>query len=269
MDIHSGFADINGTRLHYEVGGSGDPLVLIHGFSLDLCMWDDQLKPFAHHYQVIRYDMRGYGQSALPTTASYAPADDLMALLRHLGLTHAHILGLSLGGAVAIDFALAYPEATDTLIVVDGGLRGFPRKESGTMWSQVQSTAMTAGIEAAKHDWLNAPLFAPALENPQVALRLKQMVTDYSGWHWVNNETRLPSDTPPSEQLDRINLPTLILVGERDLADFQAMAELMVQRIPNATKVVMSGVGHMSNMEDPIRFNEIVLGFLLKWGYEF
>jgi hypothetical protein len=58
---------------------------------------------------------------------------------------------------------------------------------------------MTAGIEAAKHLWLNAPLFAPALENPQVVVRLKQMVTDYSGWHWVNNETRPPSDTPPSE----------------------------------------------------------------------
>jgi len=78
------------------------------------------------------------------------------------------------------------------------------------------------------------------------------------------NETRPPSDTPPSEQLHSINLPTLILVGERDLPDFQAMAEFMVQHIPNAAKVVLSGVGHMSNMEDPTRFNEIVLGFLLK-----
>lgn len=266
MDTHSDFADINGTRLHYEVAGVGDPLVLIHAATLDLRMWDDQVMPFARHYQVIRYDMRGYGQSALPTTASHAPADDLMALLHHLGLTQAHILGLSLGGGVAIDFALTYPEATDTLIVVDTGLRGFPRKESGAMWSQVQSAAMTAGIEAAKCHWLAAPLFAPAMENPQVALRLKQMVTDYSGWHWVNNETKPPSDTLPSEQLDGINHPTLIIVGERDLPDFQAMAEFMVQHIPNAAKVVLSGVGHMSNIEDPARFNEIVLDFLLKKG---
>jgi pimeloyl-ACP methyl ester carboxylesterase len=184
MDTHNGFADINGTRLHYEVAGSGDPLVLIHGGTLDLRMWDDQFLPFARHYQVIRYDMRDYGQSALPTGESYAPADDLMALLHHLGLTHAHILGLSLGGFVAIDFALTYPEATDTLIVVDGGVRGGPFEAFGRTLAQVQSAAMTAGIEVANRQWLNASLFAPALENPPVALRLQQMVADYSGWHF-------------------------------------------------------------------------------------
>jgi len=262
MHTHHGFADINGTRLHYETAGSGDPLVLIHGATLDTRMWDDQFVSFARHYQVIRYDMRGYGQSALPTMASYAPADDLMALLHHLELTQAHILGLSLGGAVAIDFALTYPEATDTLIVVDTGLREFQWEAFGTSLSQVQSVAMTSGIEAAQRHWINDPLFAPAMENPQLAVRLKQMVTDYSGWHWINNGTKPLSDSPPIEQLDGINLPILIIVGERDLPDFQTIAETLYQRIPNASKVIMSGVGHLSNMEDPERFNEIVLGFL-------
>ena len=262
MDTHHGFADINDTRLHYETAGSGDPLVLIHGAALDIRMWDDQFEPFTRHYQVIRYDMRGYGQSALPTTSSYAPVDDLMALLHHLGLTQAHILGLSLGGAVAIDFALTYPEATDKLIVVDTGLREYQWEAFGTTLSQVQSVAMTSGIEAAQSHFLNDALFASAMENPQLAVRLKQMVTDYSGWHWLNNQTRPLSDSPPIEQLDGISLSTLIIVGERDLPDFQTITEILYQRIPNASKVVMSGVGHMSNMEDPERFNEIVLGFL-------
>ncbi|MCB9150175.1 MAG: alpha/beta hydrolase [Caldilineaceae bacterium] len=267
MDTHHDFADINGTRLHYETAGSGDPLVLIHGATLDIRMWDDQFVSFARHYQVIRYDMRGYGQSALPTTANYTPADDLMALLHHLGLTRAHILGLSLGGAVAIDFALTYPEATDTLIVVDTGLRAFQWEAFGAILSQVQSVAITSGIEAAKRHWLNGPLFAPAMENPQLAVRLKQIVTDYSGWHWVNNQPPPPSDSSPIEQLDGIHLPTLIIVGERDFPDFQTIAEILYRRIPNATKVVMSDVGHMSNMEDPERFNEIVLGFLMDKQY--
>ena len=108
MDTDHGFADINGTRLHYEMAGSGDPLVLIHGATLDTRMWDDQFAPFARNYRVIRYDMRGYGQSALPTAASHAPADDLMALFNYLGLTQAHLLGLSLGGAVAIEIVLSF-----------------------------------------------------------------------------------------------------------------------------------------------------------------
>lgn len=262
MHTHQDFADVNGTRLYYEMAGSGDPLVLIHGHTLDIRMWDDQFEPLARHYRVIRYDMRGYGKSALPTAESYAPADDLMALLHHLGLKYAHILGLSRGGGVAIDFALTYPEATDTLIVVDTALRGFQWETFGTSLSQVQSAGRTSGIEAARQRWLDDALFAPALENPRVATRLKQMVADYSGWHWINNDTIRLLDPPSIQQLDRISIPTLIIVGERDLPDFHTIAETLHQRIPNASKVVMPGVGHMSNMEDPERFNEIVLGFL-------
>ena len=131
MHTDQGIADVNGTHLYYELAGSGDPLVLIHGNTLDTRMWDDQFEPLARRYQVIRYDMRGYGKSALPTADSYAPADDLMALLRHLGFGSAHVLGQSRGGAAAIDFALTYPEATDTLTVVDTVLRGFNGRRSG------------------------------------------------------------------------------------------------------------------------------------------
>lgn len=262
MPTHRGIANVNCTRLYYEMAGVGHPLVLIHGNTLDIRMWDDQFEPFARQYQVIRYDMRGYGRSSLPTGEPYAPADDLMALLRHLGLTQAHILGLSRGGLVAIDFALTYPEATDTLIVVDTGLRGFPLEAFETFVSHVRSAGMTSGIAAARQHWLAGALFAPALEQPQVAARLTQMVTDYSGWHWLNNETLRLLEPPPIQQLDTMNVPTLVIVGERDLPDFHAVAGVMHQRIPKASKVVMPGVGHMANMEDPARFNEIVLGFL-------
>ncbi len=262
MPIHQGFADVNGTRLHFEVAGSGTPLVLIHGNTLDLRMWDDQFQDFAARYQVVRYDMRGYGQSALPTTEPYAPADDLMALLHHLGLKHAHILGLSRGGVVAIDFALTFPRATDSLIAVDSGVRGYPWEAFGTFSAQVRATALTSGIGAARQHWLEGALFAPALEQPQVAGRLKEMVTGYSGWHWLNNETLRIPDPLPVDRLDIIDKPTLVIVGERDIPDFQAAADIIGQRIPDAVKVVIPGVGHMSNMENPARFNEIVLDFL-------
>jgi 3-oxoadipate enol-lactonase len=262
MHRYQDLAHVNGTRLYYEMAGSGDPLVLIHGHTLDTRMWDDQFEPFARHYRVIRYDMRGYGKSALPTAESYAPADDLMALLRHLGLRSAHILGQSRGGAVAIDFALTCPEATATLIAVDAVLRGFQWKGFGKSLSEIHSAGRTSGVEAARQRWLDDALFAASLENLRVAPRLKQMVGDYSGWARINDEPLRPLEPPSIQQIHRINIPTLVIVGERDVPDFLAIADTLHQRIPNASKVVMAGVGHMSNMEDPELFNKIVRGFL-------
>ena len=125
-EILKGTAEVNDTRLYYEVSGSGHPLVLIHGLALDTRMWDDQFQAFSEYYRVIRFDLRGFGNSTLPTGDQYAYFDDLFALLNYLDISQAHILGLSLGGSVAVDFALAYPEATSSLILVDvSGLDGF------------------------------------------------------------------------------------------------------------------------------------------------
>jgi 3-oxoadipate enol-lactonase len=86
VQIDKGFADVNGTRLYYEMAGSGHPLILIHGFTLDTCMWDDQFEVFAQHNQVTRYDLRGFGKSTLPTTEPYSHADDLKILMTHFGI---------------------------------------------------------------------------------------------------------------------------------------------------------------------------------------
>lgn len=266
MHTRQGTAPVNGTHLYFEIAGEGHPLVLIHGNTLDVRMWEDQIEAFAAKYQVIRYDMRGFGRSALPTTESYRPADDLQALLSFLGVAHAHILGLSRGGVVAIDFALAYPDMIDTLIAVDTALREFPWQAFGELTAAVRSAAATSGIEAARECWQSGALFAAALEQPRIAARLAEMVADYSGWHWLNQEPVRLLEPPPTEQLHTIGAPTLVIVGERDMPEFHAIADLVHQRVPQASKVVMPGVGHMSNMEDPARFNRLVLDFLAEHG---
>lgn len=255
-------AVVNGTRLYYELAGVGNPLVLIHGNTLDTRMWDDQFAAFARHYRVLRYDMRGYGGSALPSAAAHAPAEDLKALLSLLDLGHAHILGLSRGGAVAIDFALTYPASTDTLILADTGLWKFEWQEFGEFSSNVRSAAVTSGIEAARELWLAGSLFAPAMENSRLAARLQEMLAAYSGWHWLNNEALHLSESTQLERMHTIMAATLVLVGERDLQDFHRIADALVQAAPNAVKVLLPGVGHLSNMEDPLHFNEAVLDFL-------
>jgi 3-oxoadipate enol-lactonase len=105
----TGFAEVNGTRLAYEVAGEGHPLTLIHGGLVDRRLWDDQFAAFAQHYRVIRYDLRGLGESALVKADQppYSASADLYALLHSLGIEKTYLLGLSAGGALAIDFTLA------------------------------------------------------------------------------------------------------------------------------------------------------------------
>ena len=263
MQTQTGFAEVNGTRLYYEVAGSGRPLILIHGMTLDTRMWDDQFETLAEHCQVVRYDARGFGKSAVPTGESYAHTDDLKALLEYLGIAHAFILGLSMGGGIAIDFALAHPEATDALIPVDSRLTGWQMDaEFAAYLSAVRSRAQEAGIQAARDVWTYSAMFDPALEKPDVRARLVQMVSDYSGWHWVNDNPLRTPMPPAAQRLDSIRVPTLILIGERDVPDCLAIADALHQQIPKARKVLLPQVGHMSNMEAPERFNALLLDFL-------
>ena len=265
MQLEDGFAEVNGTLLYYEASGSGDPLVLIHGFSLNHRMWDDQFEPFARQYRVIRYDVRGFGRSALPTDRDYAHADDLRALLDYQGISHAHILGLSMGGGISLHFAEKYPEAVDSMIV-SGSVAGIYE------WSQTWATkgfgapmrarAKEAGIKAANEFLKVQPVFAPALEQPDVAARLLQILDDYPGWHWVSDDPMHSADPPAQENLESISAPSLIIVGEREPPRAFETAENLQRRILNARTAVIPGAGHICNMEAPGPFNEAVLGFL-------
>ncbi len=185
MQIDTGFADVNGIRLYYEIAGSGHPLVFIHGFTLDTRMWDDQFEVFAQHYRVLRYDARGFGKSTLPTSEPYSPAEDLRALMKYLGIEHAHIIGLSMGGLIAVDFAVTYPESTDTLIPVDAALSGYQWQGERSSLTAGEK-AKQGGIEAAK-EWPRSsdrPLYAfitSAIgERPQYNL-LKINILNFSG----------------------------------------------------------------------------------------
>lgn len=268
MSAPQGYAEVNGTRLYYDVVGSGPPLVLVHGFTLDARMWDPQIDDLARYYRVIRYDLRGFGRSALPGSEEYADTEDLHALLKYLGIDAAVVVGLSMGGGVAASFALDFPAAVRALVLADAMIEGH---RWSAQWNAVVTPvwqgARTEGIAVGKARWLaHDGLFGPAREQPAVAVALARMIEDYSGWHWVNRNPLRRSAVLTIDRLDQIQAPTLVIVGARDNADFQAQSEALATRIPGARKVVLPGVGHMSNMEDPPAFNRIVLGFLAEVG---
>ena len=123
--VRTGFVEINGTQLYYEMMGTGHPLVLLHGGYMDRRMWDDQFAAFADSYQVIRYDIRGFGKTELPQVP-YADRQDLYELLQFLGIKKTYLLGLSLGGEIAIDLTLEHPEMVDALILVGSPIPGYP-----------------------------------------------------------------------------------------------------------------------------------------------
>ena len=262
MDQQAGFAEVNGTRLYYECTGSGHPLILIHGFTLDSRMFNDQIETFGKHYQVIRYDVRGFGRSDLPSVEPYSRPNDLKALLDHLDISHANILGMSMGGKIATDFALENPEMVDSLILADAALGGYQWQAFGESLAPVFDTARKSDVEAGKELWSSLDLFKSALEKPDVVLKLAQMLNEYSGWHFINDDPVSDLDPPSIQRLNEISVPTLIIVGEYDTTDFHRIGDILQEQISNARKVILPSVGHLTNMEAPDSFNELILDFL-------
>jgi pimeloyl-ACP methyl ester carboxylesterase len=259
----SAFADVNGTRLFYEIAGAGPPLTLIHGFSLDTRMWDDQYAALAQRYRVLRYDLRGFGRSAVPGAERYSHAEDLHALLGYLEIERTALIGFSLGGGIAISFALANPASVDALIVASCLLPGRRLSaELGASFGAIWSAGRALGVAAARERWLQHQLFASIHARPELNARLIQIVSGYSGWEWTNKDPQIFPEPPLAERLGEIHAPMLAIIGERDLPDFHSIAALIARDVPTARRVVLPGVGHMLNMEAPERFNQLVIDFL-------
>jgi pimeloyl-ACP methyl ester carboxylesterase len=261
-----GFAPVEGTRLFYEVKGTGPPVVLIHGGQLDSRMWDDQFDVLAKQFTVIRYDVRGYGGSSQPDRL-YSDAGDLAGLLDYLKVEKAHLVGLSLGGRIAVDCALAHPKRVRSLTLAGPGLSGYepPNAEEGElrMWTLVKS-ARDDGPDKVTETWLKDPYMAPAMEQARLAPRLRRLSRE-NAHCWLRNPLLQRSPNPPAaKRLGEIKAPTLLILGDRDVPQIKATIEVLEKGIRGAKKVDIKGAGHMVNMERPDEFNRALLAFLAK-----
>ena len=252
-----------GARLVYEVAGDGPAVVLIHGFGLDMRMWDPQAGPLAARFRVVRYDCRGFGASGpFDPAVPYTHAGDLVALLDHLDLGDAVLAGLSFGGRVALQAALADPARIRGLALLGAVLDGVPwDPESARALDEVARRVQEAGVPAGREAWLAHPLFAAARERPDLAAALTAMVAGYPGQHWLgqdpHRETRRPIDV-----LEGICVPALVAVGERDVPGFREMSAVLARRIPGAAYRVVADAGHMVSMEQPAAINDLLISFV-------
>jgi|APFre7841882724_1041349.scaffolds.fasta_scaffold00425_8 3-oxoadipate enol-lactonase len=259
----SGHAEVAGTRLWYEAAGTGDPVVLLHAFTLDARMWDAQFEALARTHRVIRYDARGFGRSAVPRPGeAYAHHEDLAALLDRLGAPRVHLVGHGMGGRFALDFAVSYPGRARGLILADTVVAGWPwSRPFLEAYAPVVAAGRRGDVAAARRAWLAHPVFAPAREQAVAMARIERMVADYSGWHFVNEDPARAVSPPTLGQLAKLAVPALVLVGERDLADFRQMADRAARDL-RARQVVIRKAGHHTPLEAPGEVNAAIAGFL-------
>lgn len=252
---------VNGTRLYYEIKGEGPALVFIHDFTLDNRMWDDQFYYFSKWYRCVRYDIRGFGQSALPGSDYYSNHEDLKDLLVALDIHEPVILvGHSFGGLVATNFALKYPRFTKALVLADTQIEGYTFKNFKL--DIIFNKAKRKGIDYAKRKWFAHELFTTARKNKAVSECVWQMIHFYSGWHLVDKGLSAASGPSAWDNLENINAPALIIYGSLDLVDFREISEAAAFRISGSRKAVLPNTGHLCNMENPAAFNKELQNFL-------
>ena len=260
------FADINGTKIHYEVQGEGTAVILIHAGINNMAMWDDQMDAFAQHHRAVRYDVRGWGETADPP-GKYSDHDDLHGLLNYLGIVQAALVGCSGGGKIALDFGLVYPEMVGKLVLVGPGLGGYTFTYEGfadkaeAMRSAYERGDKEQAAEFCTQVWVDGPSRASELVDTAVRARAYDMILHMFNLPDGGGELQ-EIDPPAIERLGDIQAPTLIILGEHDAPDIHTIVELLAKQIPNARQVKMADVAHMLNMEKPTEFNQIVLEFL-------
>ena len=257
----SGFAEVNGTKLYYESGGEGPAVVLVHGGLVDSRLWDDQMTPLAERFRVVRYDLRGFGKSAAPA-GQFWPTEDLRALLDFLKIERATVVGLSLGGIVAADFALEHPERVERLVFVGAGLRG-DRQPPDEKSMAAYRALLSEGPEKYFETFLEADLLSGLRARPRARERMRTMMLDnYKALAHLRAGLPQSPEPPTIERLGQLKFPALVVVGGLDSKNLLNIADTLAAGIPGARKVVIDGASHHPPVETPAEFNRALLDFL-------
>jgi pimeloyl-ACP methyl ester carboxylesterase len=257
--------EINGARIYYEAAGSGEAVVMLHAGIADSRMWNEQFAPFSEDFYAVRYDLRGFGQTTAPAMP-YSHHEDLRALLDHLGIQCAALVGCSNGGRVAMNFTLAFPERVTALVMVCSSPGGFKYNgASPALWDEIVKTYEAGDLDKVSR--LEAQLWAagPDRDPAKVDQRMLDLVYEMNLIALKNEESvgeEQPFTPPAAERLGEIRVPTLVIVGEVDSPVTHEAGKIMAQQIAGVKRVDMPDTAHLPSMEHPQQFNEIVMGFL-------
>jgi pimeloyl-ACP methyl ester carboxylesterase len=265
--------------LYYEEAGQGFPLIWCHEFGGDVRSWEPQVRYFSRRYRVVTWNYRGFPPSEVPKDpAAYSVeifVDDLRGLMKHLGIARAHVGGLSLGGGVALNFGIRYPELAASLVIAGAGSGTVDRESFLKNAEQNALLYEREGAVAKQRSFAEAPSRRGfAGKDPRGWAEFLRNVLDHSGLgsalttRGVMMKRKTIFELEP--ELKKLNVPSLIVVGDQDEPCLEP-GLFMKRHIPYAGLVVMPMTGHTANIEEPSLFNEAVAEFLAsvengRWG---
>ncbi|MEK6653655.1 MAG: alpha/beta hydrolase, partial [Thermodesulfobacteriota bacterium] len=251
----------DGVKLYYEETGSGRPVIFVHEFAGDQRSWEAQVRHFGQRYRAIAYNARGYPPSDVPEAVSFysqnRAADDIAAVLDHLGIDRAHVVGLSMGGFATLHFGFRHPARALSLTVAGCGYGAEPsqheqfRAEAETIAAFIKSQGMAA--------FADKYVYGPArvqLDNkdPRGFAEFKRLLAGHSATGSANTmlgcQRERPSLYDLVDQMKALTVPTLVLMGDEDWPCLTP-GILMKQNIPSAALAVMPNCGHGINVEEP------------------
>ncbi|HEY8844286.1 MAG TPA: alpha/beta fold hydrolase [Gaiellaceae bacterium] len=243
-------------------------MVLIHAGICDSRMWDPQWETFRPSHRVLRYDMRGFGRSPVGPD-SYSNAGDLIDLLEQQGVAKASLVGVSMGGRVALEVAIARPELVDALVLVGAGFPGHDWSAEMNAADEAEMAALKRGdldaaVEVALRTWVDGPRRRPEDVDSDVRARVAEMQRrayelQLPVWETAEEE---PLVGDLSERVGEVDAPTLVLVGEEDVRDMHEIAGRLERELPNARRASIANTAHVPSMERPREFDQLVLPFL-------
>jgi 3-oxoadipate enol-lactonase len=251
-----------------EQAGEGPPVVLLHEGIGDSRMWEPQWASYAERFHVVRFDMRGFGQSP-PAVGSFSLSGDLVELLDGLQLGPATLIGMSLGGAVATETTIARPDLVSRLVLVGSGLRGFEMNDETKAGWEEEEAALERGdddeaVEVNLRMWVDGPSRTPDQVDPEMRRKIGEMqrraIDLWRGAGEEGDHEALVDDW--GSRLGEISVPTLVLVGELDRPEMREIAERLEAEIPDSRRHTIAGTAHVPNMERPEEFDRLVLEFL-------
>jgi pimeloyl-ACP methyl ester carboxylesterase len=255
------FVEVNGTALRYRDEGCGPAVLLVHGWTLDLEMWDPQVRALRDAFRVIRLDRRGHGFSGGIANPQCDGAD-LTALCEHLRLTPVALIGMSQGVRGVLEFAAGAPRGLRALIL-DGPPPLDAASESEVPLQRYAALARRQGIDAFRSEWSRHALMQLYTQDAEACARLAAMIARYPG----NDLMDPPS---PAElagehlRLESLRIPALVLSGEHDLPGRRQAAQQLAGRLPDAELAVIPGAGHLPNLDSPDTYSKICRGFLTR-----
>lgn len=268
-----GYFETGDGKLYYEVTGpeNGETVLFNHAAFLSSGMWDTQWQALADNYRLIRYDMMGFGKSD-PVTGPRCRRMDLYALLQHLDVQSAHLVGCSMGGEIILDLALEHPELVRSLTIVNGTPSGFvPQGEPPhylfEMFSALQAQDVERASELALRIWVDGPKRTPQQVDPAVrqhAAAMNRIPVTQNTFAVADMQPANPLDPPAITRLAQVTVPTLIVKGLLDHAETLRALDLIAAGIADVNVVEIAQGAHVPNMEQPAQFNQQLRSFLAR-----